>query len=159
MRVPKTTSITIHRDIWTAAKLHAIDEHIPLSAYVERLITTDLDNVAIQRQRRTLQNKDEFSLRDQANAITAFAFRNGFLEELHAGRHSTLLDDPTLSRITDAEMKKLMVEASAAIERLLHLHEHDPERYRHFLQQYHRTYCQRWTRSGTTVDPSNGKIT
>jgi hypothetical protein len=26
-----------------------------------------------------------FTLRDEANALTAFAFRNGFLEDLHAG--------------------------------------------------------------------------
>ena len=29
---------------------------------------------------------DAFTLRDEANALTAHAFRNGFLEDLHAGK-------------------------------------------------------------------------
>src|ERR1044072_2130071 len=42
-----------------------------------------------------------FTLRDEANAIVACAFRNGPLEDLHAGKYSELLEDRTLSRITD----------------------------------------------------------
>ena len=34
----------------------------------------------------------EFTLRNEANALTAFAFRNGFLEDLHAGKDSPLLE-------------------------------------------------------------------
>ena len=44
-----------------------------------------------------------FTIRDEANALAAWAFRNGPLEDLHAGKHSALLDDPELSRITDEE--------------------------------------------------------
>jgi len=43
----------------------------------------------------------EFTLRDEANAICAYAFRNGFLEDLHAGKPSPLLTDPGYSRVTD----------------------------------------------------------
>ena len=46
-----------------------------------------------------------FTLRDEANAIVAWAIRNGPLEDLHAGKHSKLLEDDSLGRITDAEMK------------------------------------------------------
>jgi len=98
-------------------------------------------------------------LRDEANAMTAMAFRNGFLEELHAGKHSPVLDDPSISRIRDVEMKKLMVEASAKIEELLELRESEPERYRSLLLQYGRAYCRSWTRTGKTVDVATGKIT
>ena len=50
---------------------------------------------------------------DEANALTACAFRNGFLEDLHAGKSSELLTQPGLSRISDEEMRKLMIQASA----------------------------------------------
>jgi hypothetical protein len=43
-----------------------------------------------------------FTVRDEANALTAFAFRNGPLEDLHVGQSSPLLDNPSLSRITNA---------------------------------------------------------
>jgi hypothetical protein len=45
-----------------------------------------------------------FSHRYEANALTAYAFRNGMLEDLHAGETSTLLDYPKLSRSTNQEM-------------------------------------------------------
>src|SRR5262249_46386211 len=41
-----------------------------------------------------------FAIRDEANALVAWAFRNGPIEDLHAGRYSELLEDSTLSRIT-----------------------------------------------------------
>src|SRR5580700_1528204 len=48
-----------------------------------------------------------FNDRDEANALIAMAVRNGPIEDLHAGRSSTLLEDDTLSRITDEEIKIL----------------------------------------------------
>jgi hypothetical protein len=55
------------------------------------------------------------TVREEANALTCFAFRNGFIEKLHAGKYSELLEKPGLSRITDSEMKKLIVGASSAL--------------------------------------------
>ena len=52
------------------------------------------------------------TLRDEANVITAHAFRNGFLEDRHASRWSWVLSEPAISRVSDAEMKKLMIETS-----------------------------------------------
>lgn len=87
-----------------------------------------------------------FTLRDEANALAAYAFRNGPLEDLHAGKASPLLDDSTLSRITDDEMKSLMVNASETLAQALALRETDPERYRQFVQGYGRSYCRKWDR-------------
>lgn len=74
-----------------------------------------------------------FTVRDEANALTAYAFRNGPLENLHAGERSPLLDEPGLSRVTDTEMKELMINASETLARALALRESDPEKYRRFV--------------------------
>ena len=63
----------------------------------------------------------------QANVLTLLAFRNGPIEDLHAGKNSPLLEDKTLSRITDAEMKTLMIAASRKLAELLTLRDEDPE--------------------------------
>ena len=75
----------------------------------------------------------EFTYRDQANVLTLLAFRNGPIENLHAGEYSPLLDDPSLSRITDEEMKVLMIAASAKLAELLALRDSDPEDFARLL--------------------------
>jgi hypothetical protein len=90
--------------------------------------------------------KAEFSLRDEANALTAYAFRNGFIEDLHAGKDSPLLREPGYSRISDDEMRRLMVESSEKLERLLQIKRSNPEEYDAFVRRYHRTYCRGWKR-------------
>jgi hypothetical protein len=87
-----------------------------------------------------------FTVRDEANALTAYSFRNGPLENLHAGKVSPLLEDPTLSRITDDEMKEMLINASESLARLLKLRESDPEKYRRLIQNYAFLYCRRWDR-------------
>lgn len=89
---------------------------------------------------------DGFTLRDEANAIVAYAFRNGPIEDLHAGKPSKLLKNKDLSRITDAEMKKLMISASEKIEALLSLKETDPAKYTLFVRTYNLIYFQGWER-------------
>jgi len=86
------------------------------------------------------------TLRDEANAIVAHAFRNTCLEELHAGRHSSLLDDPGNSRITDEEMKRLMLEACERMEKLLRLKAEEPEKYWETIFKTNRAYCRAWMR-------------
>jgi hypothetical protein len=88
-----------------------------------------------------------FTIRDEANALTAYAFRNGPLETLHSGKSSRLTADPTLSRLTDTEMKMLMINASEHLARMLALRENDPEEYRRFVQTYGMRYCGAWNRS------------
>ncbi len=88
----------------------------------------------------------EFTLRDEANALTAHAFCNGFLEDLHAGKHSPLLDQPGYSRITDDEMKRLMIEASEKLAGMLDLKQQNPAEYDRFIRKYQKTYCRTWQR-------------
>ena len=89
---------------------------------------------------------EQFTLRDEANAITAYAFRNGYLERLHAGEHSELLESKKYSRITDAEMKTLMIGASKKVEELLQFKAKDSKGYDRFIRDYWRKYCTKWER-------------
>jgi hypothetical protein len=89
---------------------------------------------------------DGFARRDEANAIVAFAFRNTSLEDLHAGKKSDLLNDDSYSRITEAEMKALMIQACEKMESLLQMKEEHPEQYRKFIQTYGMSYCSGWNR-------------
>lgn len=84
------------------------------------------------------------SIREEANALTCYAFRNGYIEQLHLGKYSELLENPELSRITDTEMKKLMIEASAALADLLAMKDADPDRYWKFVKDYREGYCRQW---------------
>lgn len=90
--------------------------------------------------------QDEFTVRDEANALTAFAFRNGFLEDLHAGKPSPLLSQHGYSRISDEEMRKLMIEASEKLERMLRMKREEPGRYAIFIRDYQKRYCRAWMR-------------
>jgi len=75
----------------------------------------------------------KFTYRDQANVMTLLAFRNSPLEDLHAGKYSPLLEDPALSRITDEEMKTLMIAASSKLAELLIQRDTDPEGFAQLL--------------------------
>jgi hypothetical protein len=87
-----------------------------------------------------------FTIRDEANALTAYAFRNGPLEDLHAGASSPLTSDPKLSRITNAEMKELMVNASERLAQILKIRDNDPHTYQRFVRAYGFMYCRGWNR-------------
>ena len=84
------------------------------------------------------------TVREEANALTCCAFRNGYIEDLHAGKYSELLEKPELSRITDAEMKKLMIGASAKLAELLTMKETNPDKYWKQMLFFHKNYCGRW---------------
>ncbi len=88
--------------------------------------------------------KRPMSIREEANALTCCAVRNGYLEELHAGKHSALLETPGLSRITDAEMKKLMIQISSKVSELLSLRETNPDEYWRQMTLFNDRYCGRW---------------
>lgn len=85
-----------------------------------------------------------WTIREEANALTCCAFRNGYIEELHAGKHSELLETPGLSRITDAEMKKLMIGASAKLAELLAMKLDEPQKYWKLVEHFNEAYCGRW---------------
>ena len=77
----------------------------------------------------------EFTLRDEANAICAYAFRNGPVEDIH-----------TDGRISDPEMKELMINASEHLAKLMAMKLDSPEQYDQFIRDYHRKFCLRWER-------------
>jgi hypothetical protein len=87
-----------------------------------------------------------FRHRDEANAIVCIAVRNGPVENLHAGQSSPLLTDDTLSRLTDDEIKAIMIYASQMVAFLLWLRDTEPELYRRYAQSYAATYCRQWDR-------------
>jgi len=113
---------------------------------------TDTD----EAQTTPLRGHPDLTLRDEANALTARVFRNGFLEDLHAGEWSPVLADPRWSRITDAEMKKLMIETSARLAHWLYLREllldERPDVYCQLLSTMRRMFTQRWERQSRTWD-------
>jgi hypothetical protein len=88
--------------------------------------------------------KTALTLREEANALTCCAFRNGPIEDLHAGKYSALLEQPGLSRITDAEMKTIMIAASAKLAELLAMKESNPDKYWDLIAFFHNAYCYQW---------------
>jgi hypothetical protein len=70
----------------------------------------------------------------EAKALVALAFRNGAIENIHAGKDCpTCHGDPEYSHITQAEMRQIM---KAAVDRLytfLVLKQHDRQKYEALL--------------------------
>ncbi len=64
----------------------------------------------------------------EAKAIVALAFRNGPIEDVHAGRTCpTCMGHPGYSRISDAEIKAIMKNAVNRVYALLRLKDSDPD--------------------------------
>ncbi len=91
--------------------------------------------------------QEKLTIREEANAITCYSFRNSYLENLHAGNSSSLLKNDGLSRITDAEMKKLMIEASGRVARLIKLKEVDPDSYWELISRYTKGFTRNWVKN------------
>ena len=80
----------------------------------------------------------------EAKAIVARTFRNGPIEDLHAGKVCpTCSVDSSYSRISDAEMKVLMKSSVAQVYKLLWLRDHDIDGYAEALAHGHR-YSRHW---------------
>jgi len=70
------------------------------------------------------------SLAAEAKALVALAFRNGPIEDLHAGRPCVACNgNPEISHISDEEMKKIMKAAVNKVYSLLWQRENDSEAY------------------------------
>ena len=66
----------------------------------------------------------------EAKAIVALAFRNGPIEQIHAGQpFPTCAGGAAFSRITDDEIKAIMKNAANCVYQLLVLKEEDPVEY------------------------------
>jgi hypothetical protein len=89
-----------------------------------------------------------FTERDEANALIAMAVRNGPIEDLHAGKYSPLLEDDSLSRITDEEMRVVLIHATRVLASLLRLRDVQPDVYRRWIATYGRMHCYAWERDG-----------
>src|SRR5689334_22994685 len=73
---------------------------------------------------------DRREIATEAKAIVAMAFRNGPIEDVHAGKLCpTCNASPDYSRITDAEMKTIMKSAVDRVYALLLLKHSDPVEY------------------------------
>lgn len=84
------------------------------------------------------------SLAIEAKAITALAFRNGPIEDLHAGKPCAVCGgSPEFSHVSDEEMKRIMKAAVNAMYRLLWQRDHDPEAYLKSLV-FGERYTQKW---------------
>ncbi len=66
----------------------------------------------------------------EAKALVALAFRNGPIEDLHAGKLCpTCSGEPQFSHISEEEMKTIMKSAVDTVYRLLWQREYAPEKY------------------------------
>ena len=83
----------------------------------------------------------EFTIRDEANTICAYTFRNGYIENIHAS-----VDSSGQPRITDPEMKELMIQSCRKLAELLEMKQSDPGKYEGFIRDYNRKYCYNWER-------------
>jgi siroheme synthase len=73
---------------------------------------------------------DQRDLVREAKAIVAIAFRNGPIENLHAGKPCPACEGKAgYSRISDAEMKVIMKNAVNHVYKLVRLKVEDPELY------------------------------
>jgi hypothetical protein len=126
-----------------------------LDARIEQL-RREGEEESLAAQGAPVPNHPGLTVRDLANALIAGAVRNGYLEDLHAGRSSPVLLEPAISRITDDEMKKLMIESSAELGLRLHQFFAEPEAFAAWLR-YARSFTKRWERAAVRCElPAHG---
>jgi len=88
--------------------------------------------------------EDQSSVAREAKALVALAFRNGPIENVHAGKACpTCYGDPQYSRITQAEMRQIMKSAVDHLFTYLVLKEHDQQAYEELLKLGER-YTSAW---------------
>ena len=79
---------------------------------------------------------DKLTIRDEANALICESLRNGPIENIHSDG----------SRITQEEIKEIMIFASEKLYDLLKLKEQDSAAYFNFIKFMRKTYCKNWQR-------------
>jgi hypothetical protein len=86
----------------------------------------------------------DHTLAIEAKTMVALAFRNGPIEDLHAGKPcATCSGNPGVSHISDEEMKTMMKSAVNTLYRLLWQRENDPAAYLENLA-LGKQYTKRW---------------
>jgi hypothetical protein len=69
-------------------------------------------------------------LADEAKGLVALAFRNGPIEDIHAGKECpTCAGKSEYSRITESEMANIMKNAVDTVYKILWMKKNDPEKY------------------------------
>jgi hypothetical protein len=87
----------------------------------------------------------------EAKSLVALAFRNGPIEDVHAGKECpTCAGKSEYSHITRAEMKNMMKQAVDTVYKLLWLRQNDPEKYEATLKFGNR-YTRLWDEPKTEV--------
>lgn len=84
------------------------------------------------------------TIRDEANALICDSLRNGPIEKIHEGEYCPILEDQKYSRITQNEMKEIMIYASRKLSEYLLLKEKDPDTYYKMIKLITYTYCKNW---------------
>ena len=83
-------------------------------------------------------------LAKEAKSIVAQCFRNGPIEDLHAGiKCPTCSGDEKYSHITQREMKRIMKDAVDKVYTLLWLKERDPDKYQALIE-FGAHYTSQW---------------
>ena len=89
-------------------------------------------------------NRLDAELAKEAKSIVALAFRNGPIEDVHAGKACPVCcGSSEYSRITDEDMKVIMKSAVSAVYKLLWNRDHDAEAYRKSIE-YGVRFTSRW---------------
>jgi hypothetical protein len=91
-----------------------------------------------------MKELNQSALANEAKSLVVLAFRNGPIEDVHAGKTCpTCASAPGYSRITDAEMKLIMKAAVDKLYTLLRVKVEDPARYQREVE-FGRQYTARW---------------
>ena len=81
----------------------------------------------------------------EANALMHTALRNGpLLENLHAGRHEPITEDPDVSLISQAQMRALMIFTTRRLALFLTLKDFAPTVYKRMIQGLLKFEAGRW---------------
>ena len=87
----------------------------------------------------------------EAKALVALAFRNGPIEDVHAGKECpTCAGKSEYSHITQAEMKNIMRQAVDTVYKLLWLKQNDHEKYEATIE-FGKRYTRFWNEPETDV--------
>jgi hypothetical protein len=84
------------------------------------------------------------SPRNEANAIVYYTARDSLLEDIHSGKPLPKKYQKGYSRISQNEMKQLMIEMCDKMEYLIRLKQKSIENYNALLIMTGYCYCQNW---------------
>ena len=123
---------------WAGGIVHAITKYARLGQHV--VLNSELE-VIFGVSIGTIRKRAEQIWPIIRSEVERLLSDNGRLEDIHAS-----VDSDGNPRITDPEMKHLMMEASGKLAKLLEMKATDPEGYLSLLKAYNRLHCHDWVR-------------